>query len=320
MQSRSVWRLSPLSRWWRRRRRGRAAAGWAVVSGHQRPLQVRIGRHRGSGGAAVLDLARAADCVRRQAAEPARAGIRAARVHARGRSPRPADRNVARDRACGARRAQLRDLSCWIDPACARRAAANRVGHAGQPDGSAGIRAIPECLREGSTFQCLDADRRDQEGEPGLRILREVHLPLLRHPACARRHSRAREGDRMVRCAAAAGTGTRGHVQSLQGPAQARHRKRPYGRHCGSAVPVESAHPHRHVAALGRQQQLGRGTEQERRHRRRRDAGFAEARLDEAARRLDHGPEAAGLPAEPHRCRARAAGGRDLQARMRQLS
>ena len=43
-----------------------------VVHRHRRALQVRLGRHRGTGRPALLDLARAADGLRGQAAEAAR--------------------------------------------------------------------------------------------------------------------------------------------------------------------------------------------------------------------------------------------------------
>ena len=72
-------------------------------------------------------------------------------------------------------------------------------------------------------FTASDADRGHREGEPGLRLVREPDLPLLRDPAHAQRHSRTGEGECLVRRAAAAGTRSRRHLQSLQGAPEARH-------------------------------------------------------------------------------------------------
>ena len=86
-----------------------------------------------------------------------------------------------------------------------------------------------------------------------------------------------------------------------------------HGRDRRPAVAVEPADEAADVAALGRQQQLGRRAEQERGHRRRRHGRHARRRRARADRGLDPRPEAAALPGRPHR---RGPGG----ARQRRLS
>ena len=90
-------------------------------------------------------------------------------------------------------------------------------------------------------FTAIDADRRDREGEPRLRLVREPDLPTVRDPAHAQRHPRSGERECLVRRASAAGARPRGHLQSLQGAPEVRHAERPTGRHGRPAVALEPA-------------------------------------------------------------------------------
>ena len=97
------------------------------------------------------------------------------------------------------------------------------------------------------------------------------------------------------------------------------HSDRRRGRHGRSAVALEPADAGADVAALGRQQRFGRGAEQERGHRRRRDARLARPRVDEAHRELDSRPEAAAVSGGAHRQGARPGGPPRLGAGVREL-
>ncbi len=111
-------------------------------------------------------------------------------------------------------------------------------------------------------------------------------------------HPRARARQRLVRQAAAVRSRPCRYLQSLQGHPEDSHRRR--GGDGRSAVALEPAHAGADVAALGREQRFGRRAEQERGHRRRRDARLARSRLDEANRELDPRSQAAGVPRGSH--------------------
>ena len=97
------------------------------------------------------------------------------------------------------------------------------------------------------------------------------------------------------------------------------HRERSNGRDRRPAVAVESADPRGTVAALGWQQQLGRGAEQERGDRRRRDARLAGPRVHEADRGLDPRSQTARVSRRAHQRRPGADRRADLPARVRAL-
>ena len=142
-----------------------------VVSRHRRALQVRLDRHRGARRPAVLDLERAADGLRGQAAEAAGRRLGAASGSARqdDQRHRAPDRHVVQAGPSRARRAQLRHVPRRHRSRDAHEPAPDRVGHARQPDGPAGLREFPDRLRQRSALRLLDADGGHPQGEPGHR-------------------------------------------------------------------------------------------------------------------------------------------------------
>ena len=175
-------------------------------------------------------------------------------------------------------------------------AAEDRAGDARASDGSPGLCAVPVRRCQGSAVQRRHAHRGHAEAS-GVRLLRRPGLQVVRDQPHEGGHPRAGPAHRLVRQAAAAGSGPRRHVQSVQGDVrrgdELRHRR--HRRHRRSAVALEPADAPGIVAALGRQQQLGRRAQQERGDRRRRDAGFPRSRGARSDRQLDSRSEAAAV-------------------------
>ena len=231
-------------------------------------------------GLPVLAVAGAADRVRGQAAEPARAGLRAARVHVRGRAARPADRHVV-SRPARVPLVGLNCATCHVGSIrnAPRRAAPDRRRHARQPDGPAGLRAVPHRVRQGSAVQRRHADRRDQEGEPEVRLLPEASSTASSSSAASRAtaSSSARRrtpgstcGRRRVRGAWTRSILTRSCCGSTSKTIV---RSEPsICRRCGTSASAKAC------GCTGTATTTRSGAEQERRHRRRRDARLAEAR------------------------------------------
>ena len=215
----------------------------------------------------------------------------------------PPDRHVVQAGARRARRAQLRDVPRRHVSREPDDSAAARLGNARQPHGPAGLCELPDRVRQRPALQLRDVDGGHPQGESGYRLVRAPALQAVRRRRHEERHPRARARERVVRPASAVRPRPRRHVQSVQGHPQAPgRRRRGHGR---SAVALEPADAGADVAALGRQQRLGRRAEQERGDWRRRDAGLARSRVDEAHRELDSGSQAAALPGGAHRQGAR---------------
>ena len=172
---------------------------------------------------AVPDLARAAGPLRRQAAEPPRQGLRAARIHLRDatRRRRPIGTTYVEDRV------PLVGLNCATCHAGTVReapasAAADHPRHAGAPDGPAGLRATssPRARRtRASTRRHLIEAIRKQDPE-----FSWFNSLLYRFVVVKRTrdgHPRARRAERLVRRSAAAGSGPRRHLQSVQADVRA---------------------------------------------------------------------------------------------------
>ena len=133
----------------RRRTRAAGAAGRAVLFRYRRALQIRLGRHGRGRRIAVLDLARAAADVRGQAAEAAGDGLRADRIHARRRTAaqaRPIGTSYKPGRFARVG-SELRDLPRRVVSRDADEPAADRLGHAGESDGPAGLRQFSDRVR-----------------------------------------------------------------------------------------------------------------------------------------------------------------------------
>ena len=90
------------------------------------------------------------------------------------------------------------------------------------------------------------------------------------------------------------------------------------GRYRRPAATLQSARPPGHVAALGRQQQSGRGKEQERGHRRRRDGVVARSGIARSGRQVGPGSQPAGISIGAHRSeQGRRAERRSIRRRAR---
>ena len=219
-------------------------------------------------------------------------------------------------------RAQLRDLPRRHHPQQRRPSRARVVArHARQPDGPAGLRALPDRVRQRQPRSPPSTLIAAIEKEnPDFGLFERLLYRLVDRVAHARRHPRPGQGECLVRRAGRRkGPGRVDTFNPYKVLLQHRHRQRSDSRHGRPAVAVEPAHPARLVAALGRQQRLGRGAQQERRDRRRRHARFARPESDGAGRRVDPRSQAAGVSGRADRRGEGGAGRRHLPARVRQL-
>ena len=156
--------------------RAATAAGSASVSRHRRALQVRLGRHRGAVGLPywiwrVLPQI-FADKLPKRPGE----GLRADRVHAASQDA-PNGRPIGTSYLPGPGRArgpELRHLSRRLVSRDADEPAPDRLGHAGEPDGPAGVRPFSHRLRAGSALRRRHDHGGDTQGEPGHVVARWV--------------------------------------------------------------------------------------------------------------------------------------------------
>ena len=160
---------------------------------------------------------------------------------------RSADWHDARQREFGVELvgSELCDLSCRDDPRNAGLSAADRAGHAREPDGPAGLCALSDGGAPGSALHGVEAHRGDRESKSRLRIVESLAYRFVADASDAHRHPRSGEGERMVRHPAAAGPWPRRHVQSLQGDVRLRHVQGRHRGHGRPALALESADPRR---------------------------------------------------------------------------
>ena len=174
-----------------------------------------IDRHRGDGRRAVLGVSRASRSLSRQAAQPSRHRLRAAGFHLRNAGERSADRDDEEHGLDSARRAQLRDVPRRRLPGRSRRAPKIVLGMpAHQMDLQGYARFLSACAKD-PRFNA-DTLVAAMQKHPEFGFLDGLTYKMARHQPHEGRHPRTGQANRLVRQAAAPGTGARRHVQPVQ--------------------------------------------------------------------------------------------------------